>query len=168
MSRFARIFNGIVMETITFNPDGMFHPSLLWVDCSATPGVTQGWLYGNGTFSAPPAAAAPSLAAQAAARISAGLQITSTSTPTLNGTYSVDGIAQGRIAAISTYILVNGKFPRSQTSYSWMDLAEQPHVFTQTAQFQAFATAIADYVAALDEIILTNSGALPATTAPIP
>ena len=59
MSTWARIANGVVMELTPIDPTNRFHPSLTWADCTATPGVAQGWLAsettGVWTFTAPPA-----------------------------------------------------------------------------------------------------------------
>ncbi len=60
MATYARIVNGVVMELFT-PPAGIpitacFNAALTWVECDATPGVAQGWLYSGGVFSAPPAA----------------------------------------------------------------------------------------------------------------
>lgn len=48
MAKWARIENGVVAETIGFNPSGKFHPSLVWVSCADS--VVAGMLY-DGTFS---------------------------------------------------------------------------------------------------------------------
>jgi len=111
---------------------------------------------------APPAPPAPTLAQQGAAAIAAGCALQSTGTPALDGTYSCDAPSQHKIMAASLYIAVNGRFPGGATSYAWLDVTGAPHVFADVGAFQVFATAIADYVAALDQIAATNSGALPA------
>jgi hypothetical protein len=90
------------------------------------------------------------------------MQLVSTSTPALNGAYAVDSATQQRAAAVSLYIQVNGKFPAAQTALSWPDASGAPHVFPTTAEFQAFATALADFVAALD---LGQTPAQPVTIA---
>ena len=48
MAKWARIENGVVAETIVFNPSGKFHPSLAWVSCADS--VVSGMIY-DGTFS---------------------------------------------------------------------------------------------------------------------
>lgn len=116
------------------------------------------WAISNGSIVA---AAPPSLSQQAQAALSAGLTITSTSTPSLNGTYAVDSTAQARITSVQTYIQANGKFPGSNTTMAWVQMNGTPVVFPSTEEFQAFGTAVANYVWDLDEIILTNSGSLP-------
>jgi hypothetical protein len=117
------------------------------------PGVGPGWNYINGTFTNPNPPPAPTAAQIAAAKygaaIAAGMNITSSSTSSLNGTYAIDPTSQQRVAAISLYIQVNGKFPAGQSSLPWPDAAGTPHAFATPSQFQAFATAMGDYVALL-------------------
>lgn len=107
------------------------------------PEVTSSW---------PPApSAAEQLATQVAKAFAAGITITSTSTPALNGTYAIDPAAQQRINAIETAILKNGAFPGSSgTQLAYYDAAGAPHVFPSVAEFSAFATAVANFVADLD------------------
>jgi hypothetical protein len=133
--------------------------SAQWTAHFANP---NGWAVQGGALVAyTPPVAAPTPAQLANTALGAGLAITSTSTPALNGTYAIDNASQGKIAAISVYILTNAKFPGGVASYPLVDMSGTPHTFPTTASFQAFATAVADYVAALDAIIATNSGTLP-------
>ena len=89
-------------------------------------------------------------AAVNAASIPTSLQIISTSTPALSGIYAIDTTMQQRMAAVSIYIQVNGKFPAGQSQLAWPDASGVPHAFTTTASFQTFASAVADFVAAID------------------
>ncbi len=84
-----------------------------------------------------------------AAALAAGCQISSSSTPALNGTYAIDPASQQQVAAISLYIQVNGKFPAGETALAWPDASGVTHSFPAMASFQAFATALGDYVTAL-------------------
>lgn len=144
-------------------------PPLVWIDISsASPAPAPGWSYSGGTFTAPAASPAPTLVQQAQAALFAGVAITSTGTPALNGTYAVDSITQHKIAAVSVYILVNSKFPGGASSYAWPDVSGALHNFPSTAEWQSFATAVADYVAELDLIIVTGTGSLPAAPPPLP
>jgi hypothetical protein len=77
------------------------------------------------------------------------IQIVSSSTPALNGTYAIDPAMQQKAMGIALYISVNGRFPAGQTTLPWPDVSGAAHVFETTAQFQSFATAIGDYVTAL-------------------
>lgn len=104
---------------------------------------------------------APTLAQQAQAALLAGVSVTSTSTPALNGTYNIDVPAQAKIAATSAYILRNGTFYKGQATLPWVDASGTPHVFPSTTIFEDFATKIGDYVYELDMIIASGAGTLP-------
>lgn len=125
--------------------------------------IGPGWGVVSGVPALLPASnAPPTLAQQALAALAAGVQITSTSTPALDGTYAISSSAQAKIQAVSLFIVVNGKFPGGQSTMAWADAAGAAHTFPNTAAFQAFATAVADYVAALDAVLLGISLELPA------
>lgn len=47
----ARIENNIVREVIDFDPEGKFHPSLIWVECSND--IKEGSSFVDGVFTAP-------------------------------------------------------------------------------------------------------------------
>lgn len=49
--KWALIIDGAVFEVTDLDPEGRFHPDLLWVACAAD--VGPGWRYANGAFSAP-------------------------------------------------------------------------------------------------------------------
>lgn len=50
---YARIENDTVVELAVFDSiENRFHPSLIWVECTAQ--VKHGDLYANGVFSTPP------------------------------------------------------------------------------------------------------------------
>lgn len=106
----------------------------------------------------------PSPTQLATAALMAGLNVTSASTPAIDGRYALDPASQAKIAAVEIYILKNGGFPGTIASYPWPLLGGGLVTFPSTAVFQAWATAIADYVSALDIIIAGNSGALPPAT----
>ena len=95
-----------------------------------------------------------------AQKIAEGIQIQSSSMSALNGTYAIDPPHQQQVASVSLYIAVNGKFPAGQFSLAWPDINGTPHSFPTTAEFQAFATVLGDYVAALE---LGQSPAQPST-----
>lgn len=46
--KWARVENNEVMEITDINPDGRFHPSLIWVECPAD--VQQGYIRDNEVF----------------------------------------------------------------------------------------------------------------------
>jgi len=108
--------------------------------------VIQGDSNGNPEAVAPTYTSAQ-LALQAAnTAIAGGIQIISTSTSNLNGTYSVNAYAIANINAIATYILRNNSFPNGASSMPWMDAGGTPHVFPSTAEFDDFATAVGNFV----------------------
>lgn len=126
--------------------------------------VDQSWTYKNGAFVPPPPPPPPILTPdkQIARALAAGLQVASTSTAAINATYATDATTQQRLAAISLYVQVNGRFPAGQAQLPWPDAAGTPHVFPTTSQFQAFATAVGDFVTA------TSLGQTPAQPVVIP
>lgn len=44
----ARVENNIVVEVTEIDPDGRFHPSLIWLECQDE--VTPGYRYDEGKF----------------------------------------------------------------------------------------------------------------------
>ena len=76
------------------------------------------------------------------------IQIKSTSTPAVNGSYPLSAITQ--LAQVAEYIAVNSKFPDGLAQIPILDVSGTPHLFPTTALFMAFVTAMGDYVAALD------------------
>ena len=102
------------------------------------------------------------------AALAGTIKITSTSYPALNGSYSVGPQAQSNLAAVELYAVANGTFPGGATSYPWLDASGQPHVFPSVTEFKAFASAVANYVAAVTMVEDTGTGTLPAATASIP
>jgi hypothetical protein len=130
-----------------------------WTARMANP---SGWAVSNGALVAfTPPAPVLTLAQQATLALAAGITITSTGTPSLNGTYTCDATAQARITSVQAYIQANGKFPGSTTTMTWVLMNGSVITFPTTSEFTAFATAVANYVWDLDEIILTNAGTLP-------
>ena len=96
------------------------------------------------------AAAANDPASQYRTRLSAGLTITSTATPALNGTYAVDPTMQARISAVAAG-LANGKgFPHGATTYAWPDIGGTRHTFGE-ADWLNFGAAVEAYVTDLDQ-----------------
>ncbi len=140
--------NGNVTGVIVYDGVSTFTPpagtTLEPVDTS---GAGTGWTYVNGAFVAPPTTTPPALtpAQQAANAIAAGIQIVSTSTPTLNGTYALDAISLSDINGLVTGIMLNGSFPDSQSTYIYHDSSFTPHTFPSIAAFKAFATAVLNF-----------------------
>lgn len=106
--------------------------------------------------------------AAAAAAFAAGLAVTSTATPALNGTYPLDPVTQAHIQAEIIAILLNGTFADGTGTVVWLDTANAAHTFGSVAEFKAFASAIAAYVAALFKYAQGTLTTLPPATATIP
>lgn len=125
-------------------------------------GAGIGWAYANGTFTAPPP---PTLTPQqqAAVALAGGIHLTSAGTPTLNGTYSTTAASVANVNAVTTYTLINGNFPGAQATMPWYDTSGTAHVFSSVAEFKTFATAFANYVAAVQLFADSNGtvGTLP-------
>lgn len=85
-----------------------------------------------------------------AAAVTAGLTITSTGTPALDGTYALDQASQENIIAEQVCINTNGLFTNGQSTRAWPDKAGVFHTFPSIAEFKTFAIAVAAYVDALD------------------
>lgn len=78
-----------------------------------------------------------------------GVEISSTGTPALNGTYSTSEEFREKIDETITYIGVNGSFPDGVSELPLEDMAGNIHTFPDTTTFKNFATAYANYVAAV-------------------
>lgn len=122
----------------------------------------------NAAINSPLVAAAMSMPSP-----SAGLTITSTSNSTLNGVYALDDATRQNAAGVATYVMLNSRFPAGMATFAWPDINGVAHLGFTISQFQAFATAMADYVTALDfaKIALAAAGtftAWPTPTATIP
>ncbi len=126
------------------------------------------WTISDGAIIAFVPTALQQLQSQAIAALDGGLTITSTSTPALNGTYACDDAHQARINRIQGFIAANSKFPNSLAALPWPDISGTVHEFPSTAEFTAFASAVADYVMALDAVIMGISTTLPPAQATIP
>ena len=166
----ALIFNGTVIqiEATTFP----VHPDLAWVTIPSGTTVAVGWTYASGTFTAPPAPPAPTLAQQAAAALGAGLTITSTSTPALNGTYAVaSGVPFGRedIGTEAQFISTFSEFTNGTQTLEWPLIDGKTFVtFPNTATFMNFAKAAAQYYAAVKAVAATGQGSFPSNQVTIP
>ena len=86
---------------------------------------------------------------QAATAFAAGLTVSSTGTPAINGTYALDAATQFEINSVQLFVQVNGDFPGGTGTYPWFDTSGAAHIFPGIAVFKDWATAIANYVAAL-------------------
>ncbi|QCP50147.1 hypothetical protein FAZ95_13750 [Trinickia violacea] len=117
-----------------------------------------GWIVthaadGSVSFAAPPPSP-PTPAGQYAAAVAQGLVVTSSSTPTLNGTYGVTDSDAANISAEAQFIALYQEFTNGATTFPWADASGQPHVFPDTATFMAFAKAAAKYVSACKQALV--------------
>ena len=108
--------------------------------------------------------------AQAAENLLQGgaVQIASTSTPGLDGTY---GIAPSNTAAITSIVAgisAGAGFPGGAAQLPYPDSSGALHVFPTTAAFIGFGAAIEGYVFALEMIAQGRSAAFPAQPLTIP
>jgi hypothetical protein len=108
------------------------------------------------------------LMTQAAALLLGGVAVTSIETPTLNGTYACDLATWSALSQTLQYTQANGVFPIGITTLVRTDKNGAPHSFATVASFQAFATAIGAYTAALVAIAAGAVAALPNPDVSIP
>jgi hypothetical protein len=98
-----------------------------------------------------------------------GLLVTSKSTTILNGTYSIDELAQNKIHRVVTYLSQYNKFPGNPgDTLLWTDMKGLPHTFPSVEVFQSFAVAVQDYVANITSVANNSPGTdLPPATVTI-
>lgn len=177
MSTYAYVFDGVVIEIIDSRTDqsgadipitecytAEFVADLIDIT-STSPQPACGWTYSESTFAAPVIAAVSAMG-EATEALLAGLSITSTGTPALNGRYAVDQLSQMDIIAIETSINAGKGFPGGATTFSYADIAGVVHSFTE-ANFTDFAATVRDYVYALKSVIAGASTTLPSSTSTI-
>lgn len=182
MSTYARIQSGIVAEIIApmFDASGneipivdRFHPEIVATLVNVTSYATEpqpGWVAtdsaGNWTFTTP-IPVVLSVAQQAAVAFSAGLQVKSAATTSLNGTYGIDSLSQADIIAIETGLNAGKGFPDGSTTFSYPDSSGVMHSFAES-DFSNFAAAVRDYVYALRSAVAGTTTSLPSPIATIP
>ena len=105
----------------------------------------------------------------AAAAIAAGLTITSTGTPAVNGTYACDATSVSNFNAVETYVLRNSTFPGPASQQAWVTQTGAVVVIPNTTVFNEIATAIANYVALVQLYAYSGgqTGSLPASSVTI-
>lgn len=108
---------------------------------------------------------AQTAAAKLAAVEAAGLKVTSTSTPAINGTYDVSPTATANFNAVETYVLANGTFPMGSTQ-TWFVIGAAPVTIPSVGVFKALSSAVAQYVAALQIAAYTQAAGGTATWPP--
>lgn len=76
------------------------------------------------------------------------IQIVSTSTPALNGTYPL--ALEQNLGEVAEYVMAKSAFPDGLSSMPVPDVTGAIHVFSSASQFMAFVEAMADLQTALD------------------
>ena len=138
--------------------------------------VVAGWNFDGNSFTppapAPPAPPPAPTTAQIAvaaglAAIAAGIQITSTSTPALDGDYALDINSLLMVTGAVSYCLLKNCFPGSASTLTFFDSSGAPHVFSTVAEFEAFSEAVASFIVPIQDYINSGgtAGALPTTNA---
>jgi hypothetical protein len=94
-----------------------------------------------------------------------GINLVSTGTPALNGTYALDPVSQQQITGVATSLAAGRGLPGGGSTFLY-----QGHPFSG-ANFLNFADAAEGYVyglyQSLGEIVMTGSGSLPSQTVTI-
>lgn len=151
---------GAIPYTVTAN-DSTTYGQMLWAE------ITGGQYGAIGAYVPP--TLTPSQ--QAANAINAGVILTSTVTPALNATYNVGATVQANLNATITYMLLNGNtFPGGATEMPWPDAESNMRIFPTAASFQAFASAVANFVAVVTLYANSNGtmGSIPSNAITIP
>ena len=148
MKTYARIENGTVMELLQTSGDitTMFHPSMVWVDCTSNNLVSIGWSYTAGVFSAPPAP--PGLTLEEA--LTMGETEIQAALDAFAGTWGYGNPpgAVGAIAQAITYM--------NSTNAQWKD---------EATALNSWRDAVWVWAATQQAAIQANPASMPATTA---
>lgn len=152
---YARIADGAVAELVTLDAAipiaAAFHSSLTFVDVTGiSPAPQQGWTYSAPNTFAAPVPVPPTAAQVFAAAVAAGIQIASTGTPALNGTYAITADAKGTIDGVYSGIKDGDGLPGGGATFNYSDITEAAHTFSATT-FPPFAKAVRDYLYALSQ-----------------
>ena len=138
---------------------------------------TQWWVDTAGTLTQAQAmtacyGAAGVIALQATAALGAGLAITSTGTPAINGTYAIaSGIPFGRedIGTEAQFVSTFSEFTNGTQTLEWPLIDGKTFVtFPSTASYMNFAKAAAQYYAAVKAVVAAGQGSFPSNQVTIP
>lgn len=143
---------------VGYTPDGTLPPGA--VVCTQEESLAAGqWstiVDGALVIGTPPGPTAEQQSqAELATRIAAGITITSTNLPAVNGTYALDSVSTAQIFQIGLYADRFGVFPSGGPTQMYPDIAGAPHSFT-VAMFVAFLRAVAQ----LDSALQTQAGVM--------
>jgi hypothetical protein len=166
---YTQIVNGLVHYLFTAADMPEWNETQITVvDVTAvSPAPAVGWSYAGGTFSAPPAPPAPTLAQQASAMLAAGCAIASTATPAVNGTYALDTASRAAFGEVVAGINTGDGLPGGGSSFIYDDPCGA-HTFTTTAEVLAVGKGMRDFIYAAMQVIAGRSITLPAQPWPIP
>lgn len=149
----ALVFQGtVVQKEATPFP---VHDTLKWapIPSGTTVNIGDSATESNGTWTFTPAPAIVlTLAQKALEKLGDGLNVTSASTPSLNGKYSITGEMQANLVALEGYYNKFNSFPNKQSTVKIRDMKGTTHTFTY-AQFEELFQALGDYHAALEGCI---------------
>jgi hypothetical protein len=162
--------NGSTLQPVTVAAQPSFDPLSQTCAQDAAPTLvgdvwTLGWTIAAMTAAQQQAAAIAAAEAAYAAAIAAGIQITSTSSPALNGSYAIDQTAQDAMTEVVTGIADGEGLPGGGATFIYPDASGAPHTFT-AAQFTTFAVVVRNYVYALD-LFVEGQGEMPSPSATI-
>jgi hypothetical protein len=99
--------------------------------------------------------------------LGAGLTVTSTSTPVIDGTYATDSTTISHLQSEMLSILAAGTFADGAGTLIWPDISGTMHVFPSVEVFKNFAVAMAAFVAAAAKVKNGSIGVLPNTSVTI-
>jgi hypothetical protein len=169
---FARVVDSVIVELIVEidNIDDEWHADFL-ADCvdvtDAVPPPAVGWIdQGDGTFAAPPPYVPPP-DEQMTSALAAGLAITSTATPAIDGTYAGTGPRWDAMVHVVTYINAFAAFPGGAATYDWVAISGLV-TFAATDDFLAVTRAIGDWRSAWQRFADGLDPAAPAGDVAIP
>ena len=123
--------------------------------------IKDNWTEVTGNWPPPPPPL--TLAQQAAVLLTGTVAITSTSTTSLSGDYTVTQADQNHLMAEIQSIMLNNTFADGASTVSWPDSSGNLHTFT-IAEFKTFAMALGSFVAACYKCITGATTTLPPTT----
>jgi hypothetical protein len=103
----------------------------------------------------------------AANLLRAGLTITSTATPAINGTYTVLGALDNAFQAECNAVALNGTFADGTENLNWPDRNNAIHSFS-VANFKNFAGAISNFINLCTQYSMGTVTAAPSASATIP
>jgi hypothetical protein len=95
---------------------------------------------------------------------SAGVTITSAATPTLNGTYSIDGDMRSNATALCTGVALGKPLPGGGATINYPDMTGTMHAFA-AADFVNFSLAIEQYIYEFDQALAAT---IAGESAPLP